>query len=242
MWQDADLALVGGIGAAGLGLSFFLSRVGFTARSTVARAGALIAGSALMLLLFLVVPRTRNALDVFDIEAIAAAVLVLGAFFSVRRVQDGAIHAGVAVVYLQLLQSANRVNGYPDGEPWELLSVGWAVLIAALLWRRMYWRLALLPMFVGAGWVAFAVRQAYVPVTRLAAAGSPIRVTAVSKVSGDRIWAFACNGAIPYVAVFRTPAELVDLRVLLDGSGSMDSQIPNVPLPFRDRVRCAHTD
>jgi hypothetical protein len=55
-----------------------------------------------MLALFFIVPRTRDTLDIFNLAAMAAAATVLGVFFCPRRAQNRTVHAGLAVVYLQL--------------------------------------------------------------------------------------------------------------------------------------------
>jgi hypothetical protein len=76
---------------------------------------------------------------------------------------------------------------------------------------------------------------------------------ATAKATGGRVWVYSCVGQLQAVAVYRAsedasraPSPLRPLRAerlesvnsMPTGSGSMDPQTPNVPLPFGRLVRC----
>jgi hypothetical protein len=161
----------------------------------------------------------------------------------------------VCALALHLVDSCNRVAGYPDKEVWWALNLLWLPLVGIAWWRRMRLALAMIPVILATSWLAFLTRLAVYPVGPLRAlegkdAPWQPEPRATAKVSGGRVWVYSCVGRSPTVAVYRGaedpnralrpvhPERLESVAWMVDGAGSMDPQTANVPLPFERLVRC----
>jgi hypothetical protein len=213
----------------------------------------------LVVVLALGQPRGVDAVDAFDaLGALLACGLAATACWVLPAWTTAASIVFVSALALHFADSCNRVEGFPDKETWWTLQLLWVPLIGFALWRRMRLALAMVPIILVTSWLAFAARLAAYPVGPLAAldwkdALARPEPRATAKATGGRVWVYSCVGQLQAVAVYRASEDashalsplrplraerLESVNAMPTGSGSMDHQTPNVPLPFGRLVRC----
>jgi hypothetical protein len=200
-----------------------------------------------------------DAVDHFDaLGALLACGLAATTCWALPAWTTAASIVFVGELALHFVDSCNRVEGFPDKEAWWILQLLWVPLIAIACWRRLWLALAMVPVILVTSWLAFVTRLAAYPVGPLGALDWKEALwrpepRATAKVIGRHIWVYSCVDKWPAVAVYRASEDatraLGPLRLLRakklesvttmnDGSGSMDRETPNVPLPFGRLVRC----